>query len=69
MFWVSSQQFLFLGKPHYVRYLCRGLVVLCRAVEFCSVFPVPEGKPFETVFCVAHHSELAPYIDLALGPT
>ena len=40
------QQFLFLGKPPYVRYLCRGLVVSCRAVEFCSVFAVPEGNRF-----------------------
>ena len=30
-------------KPFYVRYLCSGFVMPCRAVEFCSVFDVPEG--------------------------
>jgi hypothetical protein len=47
MFWVSSSNLWFLGEPPYLRYLCRGLVVACRArVEFCSVLAVPEGKRF-----------------------
>ena len=49
MFWVEFPQFLFLGKPPYVRYLCRSLVVPCRAVEFCPVFAVPEGNDFGSV--------------------
>ena len=49
MFWVEFPQFLFLGKPPYVRYLCRSLVLPCRAVEFCPVFAVPEGNDFGSV--------------------